>query len=101
MLEMTSDEETEPNVERGDSNQVYAKNPQEKEYFTEATSKNQESESTKANSDPLFSLLSPDLKATYSQLLSKYPEIMKDFDKWKLSLRGFLLGQIGFVVSQL
>ncbi|XP_023929856.1 ubiquitin C-terminal hydrolase 12 isoform X4 [Quercus suber] len=99
--EMTSDEKIESNAERGDSNQAYAENPQKKEDFAEATSKNQEGESTQIDSDPLFSLLSPDLRATCSQLLSKYPETMKDTNKWTLSLRGFLLGQIGFVVSQL
>ncbi|KAK4593532.1 hypothetical protein RGQ29_017589 [Quercus rubra] len=99
--EMTSDEKTESNAERGDSNRVYAENPQKKEDFAEATSKDQEGESTHTDFDPLFSLLSPDLRATCSQLLSKYPETMKDTNKWTLSLRGFLLGQIGFVVSQL
>ena len=98
---MTSDEKTESNAERGDSNRVYAENPQKKEDFAEATSKDQEGESTHTDFDPLFSLLSPDLRATCSQLLSKYPETMKDTNKWTLSLRGFLLGQIGFVVSQL
>ncbi|KAL4599353.1 hypothetical protein ACB092_11G120600 [Castanea dentata] len=99
--EMTSNKETESNAKRGYSNGVYAENPQEKEDFAEATSKDQEGESTQTDSDPLFSLLSPDLRATCSQLLSKYPETMKDANKWTLSLRGFLLGQIGFVVSQL
>ena len=98
---MTSDEKTESNAERGDSNRVYAENPQKTEDFAEATSKDQEGESTQTDSDPLFLLLSPDLRATCSQLLSKYPEMMKDTNKWTLSLRGFLLGQIGFVVSQL
>nr|POE82874.1 hypothetical protein CFP56_28279 [Quercus suber] len=37
--EITSDEETESNAKREDSNQVYAKNPQEKEDIAEATSK--------------------------------------------------------------
>ena len=96
---MTSDEERKSNVERGDLNRVYTENPQEKEDLTEATSKYQESESTKTDSDPLLLLLSPNLRATCSQLLSKYLEMMKDTDKWTLSLKGFLLGQIGFVVS--
>ena len=39
MQEMISNEETESNNEREDSNRVYAKNPQEKEDLTEATSK--------------------------------------------------------------
>ncbi|XP_030962283.1 ubiquitin carboxyl-terminal hydrolase 12-like isoform X1 [Quercus lobata] len=99
--EMTSNEKTESNAESGDSNRVYVENPQKKEDFARATSKDQEGESTQTDSDPLFSLLSPDLRATCSQLLSKYPEMMKDTNKWTLSLRGFLLGQIGFVVSQL
>ena len=41
---MTSNEETESNTEKGDSNRVYAENPQEKEDLTEATSKEQEGE---------------------------------------------------------
>ena len=96
---MTFDEEIESNTENGDSNWVYTKNPQEKEDFAKATSKDQESESTKTNFDPLFSLLSPNLRATCSQLLSKYPEMMKDIDKWTLSLKVFLLGQIRSIVS--
>ena len=67
-------------------------NPQEREGFTEVTSKDQESESTKANPNPLLSLLSPSLKAVCSKLLSNYPEMMGDTDKWTLSLRGFMLG---------
>ena len=51
---MTSDEERKSNVERGDLNRVYTENPQEKEDLTEATSKYQESESTKTDSDPLL-----------------------------------------------
>ena len=48
---MTSNEETESNVERRDSNRVYVKNPQEEEDITKVditkvTSKDQESEST-------------------------------------------------------
>ena len=39
MQEMISNEETESNNERKDSNWVYAKNPQEKEDLREATSK--------------------------------------------------------------
>ena len=96
---MTSDEKTESNAKRGDSNRVYAENPQKTEDFAEATSKDQEGESTQTNSDPLFLLLSPDLRATCSQLLSKYPEMMKDTNKWTLSLRGFLLGKIGYIMS--
>ena len=97
--EMNSDEETESNAKRGDSNRVYAKNPQEKEDLAEATSKDQESESTQIESDLLFSLISPNLRATCSQLLSKYPKTMKDINKWTLSFKGFLLGQIGYMIS--
>ena len=43
---MTSNEETESNVQRRDSNRVYVKNPQEEEDITKVTSKDQESEST-------------------------------------------------------
>ena len=39
MQEMISNEETESNNEREDSNRVYAKNPQENEDLTEVTSK--------------------------------------------------------------
>ena len=98
---MTFDEEIESNAERRDSNGVYAENPQEKEDLAKATSKDYESESTQIESDPLFLLISLDLRATYSQLLSKYPKTMKDAKKWTLSLRGFLLGQIGSIISQL
>ena len=98
---MTFDEETEFNAKREDSSWVYAKNPQEKEELVEATSKDQESESTLTESNPLLLLISLYLGATCSQLLSKYPETMKDTRKWTLSLRGFLLKQIGFVISQL
>ena len=55
---MASNEETESNAERGDSNRVYAKNPQEKEDLAEATSKDQENESTQIESDLLFLLIS-------------------------------------------
>ena len=85
----------------GDLNRVYTDNPQEKEDFTEVTSKDQESESTKADSNPLISLLSPLLKAVCSKLLLKYPEIVRDTEKWTLSLRSFMLGRIGLVISQL
>ena len=44
--EMTSNEETEFNTEKEDSNRVYTENAQEKEDLTEATSKEQEGEST-------------------------------------------------------
>ena len=63
---MTFDEEIESTTEMGDSNRVYAKNPQEKEDLTEVTSKDQERESTKTDFDSLLSLLSPDLRATCS-----------------------------------
>ena len=43
---MTSNEETESNTEKEDSNRVYTKKAQEKEDLTEATSKEQEGEST-------------------------------------------------------
>ena len=96
---MTSDEETESNAERGDLNRVYVENPQEKKDLTKSTSKDQENESTKTDSDPLLLLLSFDLRATCSQLLSKYPKTMQDTNKWTLSLRGFLLGKIGYIMS--
>ena len=67
----------------------------------EATSKEHEGESTQTESDPLLSLVSPNLRATYSQLFSKYPETMRDTSKWTLSLRGFLLQQIGSIIYQL
>ena len=63
---MTSDEETKFNAERKDSNWVYAKNPQKKEDVVEATSKDQESESTQTNFDPVLSLVSLDLRASCS-----------------------------------
>ena len=74
---MTSDEETKSNTEREDSNQVYVKNPQEKEDIVEATSKDQESESTQTESDPLLPLISPDLRATILNLLNCSPNILK------------------------
>ena len=46
-------------------------------------------------------MVSPNLRATCSLLLSKYPETMKDTSKWTLSLKGFLLQQIGSIISQL
>ena len=98
---MTFNEETESNSERGDSNQVYAENPQEKEDLTKATSKEQESESTLIKSDPLLSSVSPNLRATCSLLLLKYPETIRDTNKWTLSLRGFLLQKIESIISQL
>ena len=67
---MTSNEETKSNTEKGDSNQVYAENLQEKEDLTKATSKEQEGESTLIESDPLLSLVSPNLRATFSLFLS-------------------------------
>ena len=67
----------------------------------EAISKEHEGESTQTESDPLLSLVSPNLRATYSQLFSKYPETMRDTSKWTLSLRGFLLQQIGSIIYQL
>ena len=51
---MTYNEVTESNTKRGDSNQVYAKNTQEKEDLTEVTSKEQEVESTQTKSNPLL-----------------------------------------------
>ena len=98
---MVSEEEIEFHIEMGNSNWVYIDNPQEKEGFSEVTSKDRESESTEANPNPLLSLLSPPLKAICSKLLSKYPKMMGDTDRWTLFLRSFMLGQIGFVVSQL
>ena len=76
-------------------------NPQEREDFIEVASKDQESASTKADPNPLLLLLSPSLKAVCSKLISNYPEMMGDTNKWTLSLRGFMLGRIGFVISQL
>ena len=98
---MTSNEETESNAKRGGFKLGYAENPQEKEDLTEATSKEQKGESTLTESDPLLSLVSPNLRATCSLLLSKHPETMRDINKWTLSLRGFLLQQIGSIISQL
>ena len=72
--EVVSKEETEFDAERGNSNRVYTDNPQEKEDFTEVTSEDQESESTKAEPNPLISLLSPPLKVVCSKLLSKNPK---------------------------
>nr|POE52424.1 hypothetical protein CFP56_66182 [Quercus suber] len=79
--EVVSKEETKSEAKKGDSNRVYTDNPQEKEDFTEVTSKDQERESTKVDSNPLISLLSPPLKAVCSKLLSKYPEIVGDTNK--------------------
>ena len=76
-------------------------NPQEKGDLIEATSKEQEGESTLTISNPLLLLVSPNLRVTCSLLLSKYPETMRDTSKWTLSLRGFLLQQIGSIISQL
>ena len=67
----------------------------------EATSKEHEGESTQTESDPLLSLVSLDLRAIYSQLLSKYPKTIKDTSKWTLSLKGFLFQQIGHIICQL
>ena len=97
---MTSNEETLSKTEREDSNLVYSENPQKKEDLTEATSKEQESESTQTESDPLLLLVTPDLRAIYSQLLSKYPKTMMDTSKWTFSFRGFLLQQIWSIISQ-
>ena len=72
-------EETESDAEKGDSNQVYTNNSQKKEDFTEVTSKDQESESTKADPNPLISLLSPPLKVVSFKLLSKYPKIGRGY----------------------
>ena len=98
---MTYNEVTESNTKRGDSNQVYAKNPQEKEDLTEVTSKEQEVESTQTESNPLLLLVSPNMRVICSLLLSKYLETIRDTNKWTLSLRGFLLQQIGSIISQL
>ena len=67
-------------LKRGDSNQMYTKKSQEKEDFVEVTSRDQESGSTKADPDPLISLLSPPSKVVCSKLLSNYPEIIRDMD---------------------
>ena len=91
----------ESDAERGDSHRMCTDNPQEREDFIEVASKDQESESTEADPNPLLLLLSPSLKAVCSKLISNYPEMMGDTDKWTLSLRGFMLGRIGFVISQL
>ena len=74
---MTSNEEIESNAKREDSNRVYVENPQEKEDLAEATSKDQESESTQIESDPLLPLISPDLRATILNLLNCSPNILK------------------------
>ena len=60
---------------------MYVKNPQEKEDLTEVASKEQEGESTQIESNPFLSLVSPNLRVIYSQLLSKYPETMRDTSK--------------------
>ena len=99
--EVVFEEETKSDAERGDLNWVYTNNFQEKEDFTEVTSKDQESESTEADPNPLILLLSPALKVVCSKLLSKYLEIMRDNDKWTLPPRSSMLENIGFVVSQL
>ena len=70
---------------------MYTDNPQEKEDFAEVTSKDQENESTKVDPNSLFLLLSPPLKVVCSKLLSKYPEMMGDTDKWTLPLKSFML----------
>ena len=80
---------------------MYTDNPQEKEDFAKIISKDRESESTEVDPNLLLSFLSPSLKAICSHLLSNYPEMMGDTDRWTLSLKGFMLGQTGFVVSQL
>ena len=98
---MVSEDEIESDAKKGDSNQVYTNNSQKKEDFTEVTSKDQESESTEADYNPLISLLSPPLKVVCFKLLSKYPEIMRYTNKWTLPPRSFKLESIGFVVSQL
>ena len=51
-----------------DSNRMYTDNPQEKEDFIKVTSKDRESESTQADPNPLFSLLSPPSKVVCSKL---------------------------------
>nr|POE67611.1 hypothetical protein CFP56_45898 [Quercus suber] len=81
--------------------EVYAENPQEKEYLTGATSKEQEGERTLIESDPLLSLDFLNLRAICSLLLSKHLETMRDTSKRTLSLKGFLLQQIGSIISQL
>ena len=78
---------------------MYTDNPQEKEDFIEVTSKDRESESTKVDPNPLFYLLSPFLKVLCSKLLSKYPEMTGDTDKWTLPFRSFILERIGFVMT--
>ena len=70
---------------------MYTNNPQEKEDFAEVTSKDQENESTKVDPNSLFLLLSPPLKVVCSKLLSKYPKMMGDTDKWTLPLKSFML----------
>ena len=82
----------ESDAERRDSHCMCTDNPQEREDFIEVASKDQESESTEADPNPLLLLLSPSLKAVCSKLISNYPEMMGDTDKWTLSLRGFMLG---------
>jgi len=72
---------TKSNTKREDSDQVCIENPQEKEDLTEATSKDQEGYRTPTASDPLLSLVSPNLIVTCSLSLSKYPETMRDTNK--------------------
>ena len=60
---------------------MYVKNPQEKEDLTEVASKEQVGESTQIESNPFLSLVSPNLRVIYSQLLFKYPETMRDTSK--------------------
>ena len=60
---------------------MYVKNPQEKEDLIEVASKEQDGESTQIESNPFLSLVSPNLRVIYSQLLSKYPETMRDTSK--------------------
>ena len=60
---------------------MYVKNPQEKEDLTEVASKEQEGESTQIESNPFLSLVSPNLRVIYSQLLFKYLETIRDTSK--------------------
>ena len=69
--EVVSEEETQSNTKKGDLNHEYTDNLQEKEDFTKITPKDQESESTKANPNPLISLLSPHFKSSVLQTYVK------------------------------
>lgn len=86
-------------AERGGFNRVCTEVPQESEDLMEVTSKDLDSEGTEAHPNPLFLLISPPLKVICSTLLTKYPQIIGNSDKWTVPLRSFMLKRIGNVVS--